>query len=192
MEKGDIMRTGFLRRRLIVAAMLFLAGSAGSCRFVALEDKGTPPLEQLEIGKAEISNWQPEAEMKIYIGTELFDYNNGGAPKYLDKGCLKTGVQRLNGQNSAIVDVMVMDFGTGDNATAMFKEIQMNNVGSSINDPVYPDTTVSVISVLGGVSGVARFANFYIEMSVTGFSDQVLALKTFDMVLGLYAKKIGE
>lgn len=169
--------------------LLAIIGSAVSCRIVAI-DYDTPPLEQLEIGAAEISNWKPESKMKVYIGDKLYDFNDGGAPKYLDKGCIKTGVQRLNGQNQAMVETIVMDFGKNINATAMFSETQINNIGKSIDDPVFPDTTVSITSVLGGVSGCAHFDNFYFEISVTGFSDQVLALKTFDLFLGLYAKKI--
>jgi hypothetical protein len=178
---------------LFAAVSLVAVGALCSCRFMALEDKSTPPLEQLEISNTDISNWKQQEKMAIYIGTDLFNLNDGGAPQYLDKGCIKTGHQVLNKSDGsgASVESMVMDFGTEANATAMFQEMQMNYIGKTVADQIFPDTVVGVTTLLGGVKGFAHIANFYFEMSVTGFYDQLLAQKTFDMFLGLYAKKLN-
>jgi hypothetical protein len=161
------------------------------CRLMALSDMPNPPLEQIKINEGDISNWAPEAEAQIYVGTQLFDYNDGGAPQYLEKGCIKTSVQRLNGQNGTMVESMIMDFGKESNAIAMFQEKQIQNAGRTIKHPEYADSVVSLVTVLGGVHGFAHYGNFYFEIIVTGFSDITQAMQTFDLFFGLYRKKIN-
>jgi hypothetical protein len=176
--------------KLCILGLLLVIGPAVSCKIIPLDESPTPPLEQLSIGTTDISNWQPQASMTVYVGTDLYNFNDGGATKYLDKKCLKTGVQTFE-QNSEIVKTMVMDFGTNENATAMYTEEQLDNAGSTLKDPVFPDSTAFFTSNLGGGTTYAHFDNFYIEIAVAGFSDQSLAMNTADMFLGLYEKKIG-
>lgn len=175
---------------LMLTAVLLIIAGVVSCKLVAL-DYDTPPLEQLEVGATEISNWKPEATMKVFIGDKLYDLIDGGAPQYLDKGCKKTGFQRLTGPNGASVEIKIMDFGKDINATAMFTEMQMNNVGQTVKDNAFPDTTSNVVPNMGGVSGYAHFANYYFELAVTGFSDQALAISTYDMFFRLFEKKLN-
>ncbi|MBN1130534.1 MAG: hypothetical protein JXA71_16195 [Chitinispirillaceae bacterium] len=175
---------------VLLCAFIPLALLAG-CRIMALSDMPNPPLEQIKINDGDISNWTPEADAQIYVGTQLFDYNDGGAPQYLEKGCIKTSVQRLNGQNGSMVESMIMDFGKQENAIAMFQEKQIQNAGRTISHPEYADSVVSLVTVLGGVHGFTYYGNFYFEIIVTGFSDIAQALQTFDLFFGLYRKKIN-
>lgn len=174
-------------------ALLVGIASLASCRFTAL-DYDTPPLEQLEVGAAEISNWKPEAVMKVFVGDKLYDLNDGGAPQYLDKGCKKTGDEKMNGPNGTMVEMYIMDFGKDINAMAMFTEMQMNNVGQGVKDPAFPqipDTTTLIVPNMGGVTGYAHFANYYFELKFAGFSDQELAIQTFDMFIRLFRTKLN-
>jgi hypothetical protein len=173
---------------LLLSIVLPLTGML-NCKFVPLISS-TPPLEQLKISTSEISNWRPEGDMEIYIGSELFSYNDGGAPQYLNKGLIQTGVQRISGPNQGIVSSMIMDFGTENNAIDMYNEKRIQNAGSTIPDPKYPISDVTVTSVLGGVTGFANYYNYYFEISVTGFIYPEDALKTLNQFLGLYFEKI--
>jgi hypothetical protein len=169
----------------LLASLLTLNG----CRLLPVTDM-SPPLTQMALSREDISSWVPQAEMKIYIGTQLFDYNDGGAPQYLDKGLIKTGVQTFDGPNNTVVNSMIMDFGKDSNAVAIFIEKQIQNAGQTIDDPIYPDTVAFMTLPLGGVQGYCHYKNYYFEISATGFSDQALAVQTFDMFFNLYRKKV--
>jgi hypothetical protein len=178
-----------MTQKIFALLPVILTAILVDCKFVPM-NSSTPPLEQLKIASSEISNWRPEGDIKIFIGSELFTYNDGGAPQYLSKGLVQTGVQRVIGPDNAIVVCMVMDFGTDDNATEMYKEKKMQCVGNTLPDPRYPVTDVTVKSILGGVTGYAHYFNYYFEIDVKGFNYQEDALKTLNQFLGLYFEKI--
>jgi len=176
-------------KKNIAALLVLLPVLILNCKFVPM-NSSTPPLEQLKITSSEISNWRPEGDIKIYIGSELFGYNDGGAPQYLSKGLVQTGVQRIAGLGQALVVSMVMDFGTENNATEMYTEKKIQCVGNTIPDPRYPATDVTVKTDLGGVTGYAHYYNYYFEINVSGLNYQEDALKTLNQFLGLYFEKI--
>lgn len=175
--------------KIISLVTILLSAVLMDCKLVPLFSS-TPPLEQLKIGSGDISNWHPDGDMKIYIGSELFSYNDGGAPQYLSKGLILTGVQNITGPNQGTVISIIMDFGTDTNAIAMYKEKRTQNAGNIILNPKYPTTEVFVVSVLGGVTGYANYYNYYFEISVIGFNYQEDALKTLNQFIGLYFEKI--
>jgi len=168
-----------------LAALPALTG----CRLLPVTDM-SPPLTQMAITQEDISSWAPQADMEIYIGTQLFDFNDGAAPQYLDKGLIKTGAQTFNGPNSTVVTSMIMDFGKDSNAVTMFIEMQTQKAGQTIKDPKYPDSVAFMTLVLGGVQGYGHYKNYYFEISATGFSDNALAVQTFDQFFALYRKKV--
>lgn len=147
-------------------------------------------VKQLEIVRSDLSGWIPQDYMRIYEGTELYDYMDGAAPQYLDKGVQTTGAQVFDGQNSTRVSSMIMDFGRDSNAVAMFLEKKTQNVGQTIFDPLYPDSVAFMTLVLGGVQGYGHYTNFYFEIAAIGFSDITQAIATFDTMLAWYIQKI--
>jgi len=181
------MRKNSAWRTLVPLLAAFLA--LGGCRLLPVTDM-SPPLTQMALTGDDISSWKPQADMKIYIGTQLFDYNDGGAPQYLDKGLIKTGVQTFDGPNNTVVCSMIMDFGKDSNAVAIYIEKQIQNAGQAVNDPIYPDTVAFMTLAMGGVQGYCHYKNYYLEISATGFSDHALAVQTFDMFFNLYRKKV--
>lgn len=174
--------------RILFPLFVMLPALTG-CRLLPVTNM-SPPLTQMALTREDISSWVPQADMDIYIGTQLFDYNDGGAPQYLDKGLIKTGVQTFDGQNNTMVKSMIMDFGKDSNTVAIFLEKQMQKAGETVSDPIYPDSVAFMTLVLGGVQGYCHYKNFYFEISATGFSDNTLAIQTFDMFFNLYRKKV--
>ncbi|MBN1129102.1 MAG: hypothetical protein JXA71_08950 [Chitinispirillaceae bacterium] len=170
---------------VIVLCMVLVAG----CRLLPVTEM-SPPLTQLAISNDDISNWNPQEEMKIYIGTQLFAFNDGAAPQYLEKGLIKTGVQTFESLNNNTVNAMIMDFGSDSNAIAMFLEKRTQFAGQTIKDPLYPESVAFQMIVLGGVDGFAHYKNYYFEISATGFSDMAQAVQTFDLFYNLYRKKV--
>ncbi|MCU0608267.1 MAG: hypothetical protein MUF22_00680 [Chitinispirillaceae bacterium] len=177
-------------RKLLYTLVLSALASVTACKFMPV-DSSVPPLQQMKISETEVSNWAPESEMGIYVGTQLYDLIDGGAPQYLEKGLIKTGHQVIKGSDDQQVESYVYDFGTPAKALVMYKEMKLQIAGSLINDLTYPDSLVCVKAVMGGVTGYAHFSNYYFEINVNGFSDQQFAVKTLDLFLGLYAKKCG-
>jgi hypothetical protein len=174
--------------RLMVFPLVVASFALIGCRLLPETDM-SPPLTQMAIIPEDIAPWL-QAELNIYIGTQLFDFNDGGAPQYLDKGVIKTGAQNFDGQNNTLVKSMIMDFGKDSNAVAMFIDMQIQNAGSTVKDPVYPDSVAFLTLKLGGVQGYCHYKNYYFEISATGFSDNALATQTFEMFFNLYRKKV--
>jgi hypothetical protein len=150
----------------------------------------TSTVQQFNIDTGRIAAWTPDTAMKKYIDDSLYNLLDGGAPQYLNKGCLVTGFQRCNNPDGALAEIKVMDFGKDSNATGMFKQMQSNNIGSIVTDPLFPDSMVLVTPNMGGATGYAHFSNIYVELSVTGFADQQNAIQTLNLFLTFYQNKI--
>jgi hypothetical protein len=179
-------------RSIISIGVVFTLGTALvlGCKLMPTSTS-TPPLEQLKIANSEISNWQPQGDMQIYIGSQLYGLNDGGAPQYLRKGCIKTGWQVMNGPSGESAQNMVMDFGTSAAAEDMFAEKKSQNSASALRDSKYSDSTVIVANDLGTITGYAHFYNYYFEIGLTNFSNPQDAIKTLNQFLGLYEGKLG-
>jgi hypothetical protein len=191
-NNGRERKRGFMKPndtwRIVFPFLIALPAVTG-CRLLPVTDM-SPPLTQMAITREDISSWVPQADMEIYIGTQLFDLNDGGAPQYLEKGLIKTGYQVLNGQNGTVVTSMIMDFGKDSNAVSIFLEMQTKNAGQTVGDPIYPDSVAFMTLVVGGVTGYCHYKNYYFEIAATGFSDIALAIQTFDLFFNLYRKKV--
>jgi hypothetical protein len=147
-------------------------------------------LENLNIKKGDISNWNPESDMTVYVADNLYELIDGGATPYLEKGVIKTGYQRLTGPENTIVECYIFDFGSEAKALAMFEQKKKERVNDTVKDIAYTDSIVVVSPVLGGVSSSAHSGSFCMELNVTGFHSQTLALETLDFFLGFYRNKI--
>lgn len=182
-----------MKRRTIVLSAVTLALPIVflGCRLLPITEM-SPPLTQLSLADKEAGgNWTPQSDMTVYIGTQLYDFNDGGAPPYLEKGCIRTGVQVFDDPNNGtLVNSIIMDFGTDSNAVSMFNEKKIQNAGQTIKDPQYPDSVAFMVLVLGGVQGYGHYKNYYFEISPTGFSDNTLAIQTFDQFFTLYRNKV--
>jgi hypothetical protein len=172
--KNSLSKTALM---IICIAFVVIAGNAIS-------------VKQLEIVRSDLSGWIPQDDMRIYEGTELYDYMDGAAPQYLEKGVQMTGAQWLDGQNNTHVHSMIMDFGKDSNAIVMFLEQKTQNADRTVVDPVYPDSVAFMTLAMGGVHGYGRYSNFYFEIAATGFSDTEQAIATFDTMLTWYIQKI--
>lgn len=143
-------------------------------------------LDQLKLSSNDVSGWsdQPMDKNK-YIGDELFTLIDGGAPKYLQKGCLETFVQDMGSKGGKTLKAQIMDFGSPENALTMYNE-SMSYVSSPMQTS-YPG--FSVINQ-GNSTAYAAFKQFYFEISVSGFSDRAQANQILDLVLRIYYDKV--
>jgi hypothetical protein len=179
------------RKKTLWIGISLLCGTAMAigCKIMPSQTS-TPPLDQLKIAANEISNWQPQGDITLYIGDQLTNFNDGGAPEYLSKGCIKTGVQVINGPNGRSAQAIIMDFGTDDKAVEMFRQ-KASTIASPLPDDKYNATNVSVQTTLDGVTGYAHFFNYYFEIGLTKFNNPQDAVKTLNQFLGLYEGKLA-
>jgi hypothetical protein len=174
---------------LIGATVFFSTAAIIGCKFLPAPSS-TPPIEQLKMSSNEISNWQPQGDMTVYIGDQLYGFNDGGAPEYLSRGCIKTGVQIVNGPSGRSAQAIVMDFGTDKGAKAMF-DWKLKSVSTPYQDlGGYADTALVIQTTLDGVTGYAHFFNYYFEIGLTKFDNSENAVKTLDQFLGIYNRKL--
>ena len=174
---------------LCIFSLLAVAVATGGCKFLPAATS-TPPLEQLKVASSEISNWQPQGDMNVFIGDQLTSFNDGGAPDYINRGCIKTGVQVINGPAGQSAQSIVMDFGTKEKAETMF-QFKQSDISSGLPDSKYPDVTVAIQTTQDGITGYAHFYNYYFEIGLTKFNNPQDAIKTFNQFIGLYEGKLG-
>jgi len=176
----------------VFISMIIMIGCAIFCSNSAPAEVASEPiaLEKLSIKKGDISNWNPESEMAVYVADQLYEHIDGAATQYLEKGVIKTGYQHLTGPDKAMVECYVFDFGSDAKANTMFEQKKLERANDTVKDPTYTDSTLIVSPVLGGVSSSAHFGNFYIEVNVTGFGVQNAAIETLDLFLGFFKNKV--
>jgi hypothetical protein len=178
--------------QIVLIPILILIGCFVFCRNSTSQEVTRTPvsLEKLDIIKGDISNWNPESALDVYVGDQLYEHIDGAASQYLEKGVIKTGYQRLIGPDNAIVEIYAFDFGSKAKALAMFEQKKIERANDTVKDLAYPDSVVIVSPVLGGVSSSAHFGNFHMELNVMGFSAQTSAIETLDFFLSFYKNRI--
>ena len=178
-----------MKRHLLFTAALG-ALSWGGCELVQ-DKEGEAPLEPADFRIVnEFSGWAENSGDDGYFAfdaTTLYQAINGGDLPYVSNGLVKGIRQKMTGDNSRYLDAFVMDFGTADDALAMYDALKSSTpltVGS------YPTTVVSGSGFLGGVKALAHFDRFYFEASVSGYSEQAQALSDAALFLQWYESKI--
>ncbi|HJX65520.1 MAG TPA: hypothetical protein VJ860_16390 [Polyangia bacterium] len=168
------------RTRLALVCLLFGLGSSGCGSSPASNTLGPDAFGQkYRFADNEIPNWsQSSASSPFWTGqgTDLHLKIDGGEPAYTSRGCLVAMYQDLVGPdpNMQACTVVAMDFGTSDQANAMFTyEQQLTQ--ASVPIPSYNASIAIGESVLGGVTAYAHFKASYFEVQLIGYADQASA-----------------
>ena len=82
----------------------------------------------------------------------------------------------------------VMDFGTAENATAMFEKMKLNEA-----DPLTIGNYIESVAFgsrhLSGINAYAHFGKHYVEISLSGYADESLATKEAEAFVEVYEQK---
>jgi hypothetical protein len=150
-----------------------------------------PILQDLRITR-QIPQWQEDsASCRSYSPDDLFDLIDGAAPEYIDNGLVQGFFQRLNGPDSATLEVFVDNFGAAANAQKMFILKRQ-----TITDPYAmagPDTAVFCAgTVIGGMVAYGMLDRFYFELVLTGIKEKEKTAKEMARIFEYYRKKIRD
>ena len=138
-----------------------------------------PDLKKLKFENGEVSGWT-EAEEQGYVeftASDMYSLINGGAQEFIDKGMVK-GFQQQMEKGDHMYRSYLMDFGTAENADAMF-EAKAQDYASTIEVAgSYPDTTAFVQPNAYGYSGYAHFGRYMVVLMFDGYGNEKSQAKT--------------
>jgi len=175
----------------IVMGVLCLS-ACGPWLVESVTDNGTvTTVSQLRLFNGDISGWVESSNadsFNIYTGTELENPLDGGADVYTGMGMIQAFIQDVEGPSPQRLIVYAMDFGSPAAATQMFAQEQGQMGATSIPIRGYDVATAFATSVSGGtgVTVYAHFDKFYLQLMLTGFSNQTDAMSKAYMFLHLF------
>jgi hypothetical protein len=157
-----------------------------SCIAICLNcnDKGTNPQARLQdlYDSTQITGWIPDSSSHFvqYPADSLYRPKDGGAPTYIDSGCVSWFFEKMNGGPTAssvggdyVFMGYIMDLGTSKNARALYGAKIAANIApypvKKVTLGQYSDNEAQAITVGGGIQVFATFGKFYIEFSLNGF-----------------------
>lgn len=138
----------------------------------------------------QISSWIEQKEItKKFPAQGLFDIINGGAVEYIDRGLLEGIHQQFTNKDGKTVEVFVEDFGVAEKAGAMLDAKKQSL--SEIKQLTAPSGMKCFASkAIGAVVVIASLEHFYIEMTVSGFSDDSESKNVAAAFLDHYQQRI--
>jgi hypothetical protein len=185
------MKIATLRIRLsLVCVFLVSLGCGSSKTSNTLDPTGFG--NKYKFADNEMSGWKqdPAADpLWTGAGTDLHNKIDGGEATYLSKGCLLAMYQNLVGPDPQGCEVVAMDFGTADNATAMFT-YQQQQTSASIQIPQFDATAAIAYPVMSGITVYAHIKATYFELQLIGYgSDQTSAAQMATQFLNVLKAK---
>jgi hypothetical protein len=175
------------RLRFPVLAALIILTVVCSCKIV-LDSNHSSILKAADFAITDqISSWTMEQG-------GLASYNDpnslqlvmdGGFEIYTDNGMIEGIQEKMSTADGRRNQIMVMDFGTPDKASAMyqFQKARLTGRTATFN---YPDTTAIGKVTLNGVTVYSHFNHFYVELGMTGYSPASKAIADGNLFLGFY------
>ena len=136
----------------------------------------------------QITGWIPDSSnhFKQNPADSLYGWKDGGAPTYIDSGCVSWFFEKMNGGPTAssiggdyVFMGFIMDFGTSKNARALYGAKIAANIApypaKKVTLGQYSDNEAQAITVGGGIQIYATFGKFFIEFNLTGFPASQIA-----------------
>ena len=180
---------------IALAALGLLA--CGPWKIESVPDSGAvTTVRQLRLFNGDVSGWIEATtadSFNIYTGTELENPLDGGADAYTNMGMIQAFIQDMVGPNPEGLVIYAMDFGSNDAAVAMYKQEQAQWGATSLPVGSYPSATAFAVVVSGGtgVTVYANFDKFYLQLMLTGFSNQTDAMSKAYMFLHLFYLRVN-
>jgi Calx-beta domain. len=142
----------------------------------------------------ELTGWTQDTNadaFTVWKGDSLIVSQDGGADLYLNRGCLITMYQTLDGPNgpdAQICTITAMICGTDVQADSIFK-YQKENLGASVAIPQYDTTAVFAHPGVSGITVFAHFKAMYFELALSGYSDRDSSLSVATQMLKILESK---
>jgi hypothetical protein len=178
-----------MRTLLFCIGIGFMWSALPGCEFIKQEEGGSGGIGDFRLSG--ITGWteNEQSGYAAFSSGTLFDLINGGADQYNDEGLVE-GIQQKMTHSSGdkAYSAFVMDFGTAENATAMFEKMKLNEA-----DPLTIGNYIESVAFgsrhLSGINAYAHFGKYYVEISLSGYADESLATKEAEAFVEVYEQK---
>jgi hypothetical protein len=140
----------------------------------------------------QISGWTADGSVANYNDPNSLQLvMDGGFEIYTGNGMIEGIQEKMATADGKRNQIMVMDFGSPDKASAMYQFQKTRLTGRSATLG-YPDTVAIAKVTLSGITIYAHFSHFYFECGMTGYSPTTLAVADGILFLGYYEKKAAQ
>lgn len=164
-----------------------------SCKLVEDSGESSQGVNALRLSSGDISPWAEDNSggFITFTASNMQKLVNGGAPQYVEKGLVAGFEQRMsNGSKTA--KLLILDFGTEANAVSMYTKTDNENSDKTASG-TYPQTVAQLDnSAMSGVTAIAHFGKYYMELAFTNYSDKSESRTTANSFVEVFEAKIGE
>lgn len=190
------MKIDALRIRLIVCLILdSLVSACGSSSSKSTALDPTTFGKQYAFANNSVSGWQQATDstngtpFEVCTPATLEQRIDGGSEDYVSRGLVLAMYQVLIGPDPQSCTVVAMDFGTADNATAMFT-YEQQHTSASIQIPQFDASVAIAYPVLSGITVYAHVNAMYFELQLMGYgSDQATPAQVATQLLNTLKSK---
>jgi hypothetical protein len=167
---------------------------------------GTPEIaitvSMLKINNGDLPDWRMSQNVDsftVWNSVNLYDYIDGGASVYADKGMVEAAGLKMVGPVGEYGDTaylnkysFIMDFGNDSNAVAIYnyQRTIFFNDDSLITIPGYDKTIAFGVARIGGTTVYAHFKNIYFELNFTGIANPLRTDAIAILFLNFFKGKI--
>lgn len=174
---------------IVSVALLF----GVSCKLVEDEGESSQGVNALRLANSDVSPWTENASegFRAFKASNMFALINGGAQTYIDKGMVAGFEQNMAGGGEKTAKLLVLDFGTEASASAIYA-YKANENGEKLAAGTFPEAIAQLDnSAMSGVTALAHFGKYYLELSFTGYSDKSESRTTATSFVEVFEEKIS-
>lgn len=140
----------------------------------------------------EISGWTAEGSVASFNDANSLELvMDGGYQIYTDNGMIEGIQEKMSTSDGRRNQIMVMDFGSPDKASAMYQFQKTSLTGRSATF-AYPDTVAIGRVTLSGITIFAHFGRFYFECGMGGYLPATKAIADGNLFLGYFEAKANQ
>jgi hypothetical protein len=181
------MKKALILASILSVVLLFIF----SCELESDSGNSSRGVDALKLTETDITGWTEDEGGGTYNSETLFDFINGGAPKYINNGLIEGFIQYMS-KSDRKATIMVMDFGTESNAIAMYNDMSNRNSSKEKAGNYNLNTAQLDVSPSSGVDAYAHFKQFYIELNLTDFPDKSEAPNVAASIIEVFEAKINQ
>lgn len=183
-----------MKLSLLITSLSSLVILALSCKVVDPE-VNVILAENLKLANNDVSGWNiagvnytPNGYLYISGQANLEGAIDGGAEEYIEHGMTNGIIQEMSTSNNQSFIGWIFDYQNASNATSMYN--YKKDVYYSDGVENLPDTVAFSSEILGGSKVFGHYLNFYFELIVTGYTDNLQARTTATLFLNTYFQKV--
>ncbi|HEX2959623.1 MAG TPA: hypothetical protein VHO70_22495, partial [Chitinispirillaceae bacterium] len=139
----------------------------------------------------EMTGWTEDSYSQ-FSASELINFVNGDAPKYVSRGLIEGFDQSIVSSGKS-ARLLIMDFATDDNALNMFNFKANDNTSKIKAGDNYDLNTAQLnTSAADAPEAYAHFGQYFLELRLDGFSDPAEGQKAATNLVELLDSKISQ